>query len=77
MKNKEELLEAIGLQSKRSTAESVASGAGLIALGAIIGTVAGIMLAPKSGREIRKDMRTAIPERFNAVGDPSRSVSAS
>lgn len=62
MTSKDEMLNALGLQTKPTTISNVASSAGLIAIGAAIGAVAGVTFAPKAGREMREDMREAMPD---------------
>ena len=63
-----------------SNRKSFAKGAAIgVAAGAIAGAIAGILLAPKSGKETRKDiaewvhkMKDEIAEKLEAAGDFSR-----
>lgn len=51
-------LELVGLQRRPSKGKRLLSSAGLVAAGMIVGAAVGLMLAPKSGRDLRHDLRT-------------------
>jgi hypothetical protein len=65
---KDDLLEKVGLQSRRSTMDSVLPALGIFALGVAVGAGIGLMLAPKSGAELRNDLRARLPHRGNDTG---------
>ena len=58
--SKDDVLAALGLQTRTSTLGSVFGSIGLIGLGMIIGASAALMMAPKSGRELREDLSTKL-----------------
>jgi hypothetical protein len=58
--SKDDVLAALGLQSRTSALSNVFGSIGLIGLGMIIGAGAALMMAPKSGRELREDLSTRL-----------------
>lgn len=54
--NREEILGALGLEAKRSTASWVASSMAVFGVGLLVGAAAALMMAPKSGMDMREDM---------------------
>ncbi|MBL9038455.1 MAG: YtxH domain-containing protein [Archangium sp.] len=54
---KDDLLEAVGLESRRSTAERMVPALALFGAGVLVGVGLGLLLAPKAGRELRSDVR--------------------
>jgi hypothetical protein len=54
--SKEDILGALGLMSKPSPGVRAASTLGLFALGLIAGAGAALLLAPKPGAELRRDL---------------------
>ncbi len=57
---KDDVLELMGLQSRRSAADYVLPTIGVFSLGLLVGAGLGLLLAPKSGRELRDDLRTKL-----------------
>jgi len=55
--DKDDLLRYVGLQTKRSVAEWMLPSIGLFALGMLVGAGVALLTAPKSGRELREDLR--------------------
>lgn len=55
--DKDDLLEMVGLESRRSTAEKLLPSLALFSAGVLLGVGLGMMLAPKPGRELRTDLR--------------------
>ena len=70
---KDDLLEKVGLQSRRGTMDTVLPALGIFALGVAVGAGIGLMLAPKSGAELRSDLRARLPMRHSneSYGDGS------
>jgi hypothetical protein len=54
--DKEDILGALGLQTKSSTAGWVLGTLGLFGLGMVIGAGVALMVAPKPGAELRRDL---------------------
>jgi len=53
---KTDILEALGLEPKRSTPNVLTSSLGIFAAGMVVGAATALLLAPKAGREIRDDV---------------------
>ena len=53
---KGDVLSAIGLASKPSTGQWLAGTLSIWALGVVVGAAAALLLAPRSGRELRDDL---------------------
>ena len=58
--NKEDILGALGLESKRSSTNVIASSLGVFSIGLVVGAAAALMFAPKAGRELRDDVGTRL-----------------
>jgi hypothetical protein len=54
--DKDDILGAMGLQTKTSTAGWIFGTLGLFGLGMIIGAGVALMVAPKPGAELRRDL---------------------
>lgn len=54
--DRDDMLEAIGLQERSSTWASALGGFGIFALGALIGAGLGLAFAPKAGQEFRSEL---------------------
>jgi len=82
--DKDDLLELVGLQT-RSTAGDLVPLFAAFGVGVLVGAGVGLLLAPKSGREIREDLRTRLQgaqaelteEISNAAGRVSQAVEKS
>ena len=70
--SKDDLLAALGLQTRTSAISTVFGSIGLIGLGMVIGAGAALMMAPKSGRELREDLEHPA-ERHHPAGGRARS----
>ncbi len=55
--DKDDLLRFVGLQTKRTLAEWMLPTIGLFALGMLVGAGVALLIAPKSEREPREDLR--------------------
>jgi len=55
--DKDDILEMLGLETKRSTGTWVAGTLGTFGVGLLVGAGIALMLAPKAGRELREDIR--------------------
>lgn len=56
------LLDALGLQPKSSAASRALTYGALLLAGAAVGAAAALLLAPKSGRALRSDLREGATE---------------
>lgn len=65
--DKDELLETLGLQSRPSAAEVWLPAIGLLGVGLLVGAGVGLLLAPKSGAQLREDLKKRF-QRFPAPG---------
>jgi hypothetical protein len=66
-------LELVGLQRRPGRAGKILAGAGLVAAGMVVGAAIGLILAPKSGRELRRDIRERGPSAMrDSPGNGSR-----
>lgn len=62
---KNDVLRLLGVETESSSMESVGSTLALFGLGALVGAAIGLLLAPKSGNQLRADLR----ERFEGLTD--------
>jgi hypothetical protein len=53
----DDVLRFIGLQRRRSVGGYVATGVGFFAAGLLMGAGAALLLAPKTGQDLREDLR--------------------
>jgi hypothetical protein len=55
--DRDELLEYLGLQTKRTPTDWILPSIGLFGAGILVGAGIGLLMAPKSGAELREDLR--------------------
>jgi len=60
--DKDDILGALGLQAKRSAIEYVLPVLGIFSAGLLTGIGAGLLLAPKTGQELRRDLSRRVGE---------------
>jgi len=58
--DKDDLLNLVGLESKRSTAEAVVPTLTAFSVGVLVGVGIGLLLAPKPGSELREDLKNRL-----------------
>jgi hypothetical protein len=58
--DKDDVLELLGVESRRSTGDKLVPALALFGAGVLVGVGLGLMLAPKPGRELREDLRTRL-----------------
>ena len=71
--DRDDVLEMIGLQRKASTGAYLASALGTFGIGILVGAGIGLLMAPKSGRELRENLRDRfrrVPEDMNDTRNP-------
>lgn len=54
---KDDILRMLGVEQRRTAMDVVMPAIGLFSVGLLVGAGLGLMLAPKSGRELRSDLR--------------------
>lgn len=67
--SREDILAAIGLQTKRTAADMVVPALGLFGVGMVVGAGLGLLFAPKTGAQTREAIG-------HGVGDVARRVKA-
>jgi hypothetical protein len=67
--DKDEILSMLGLSTRRSTAGWVSGTLGVFGVGMLAGAGIGLMLAPKTGRELRGDVRHRLQRVPEEIGD--------
>ena len=70
--SKDDVLALLGLQTRSSAAGAVFGSIGLIGIGMLIGAGAALMMAPKSGRELREDLTVRLNGTTRRVADRVR-----
>jgi hypothetical protein len=55
--DKDDLLELVGLESRRTTTDKLVPALALFGTGVLVGVGLGLLLAPKPGRELRTDLK--------------------
>lgn len=63
-----DILAALGLEKRRTLLDVVVPAAGVFVAGAVIGAGVALLLAPKSGREIRRDLKGSAKELTRHIG---------
>jgi hypothetical protein len=54
--DKDDILAALGLQTRTSTAGWLAGSLGIFGVGLLVGAGVSLLLAPKTGRELRQEL---------------------
>jgi hypothetical protein len=55
--DKDDLLEVLGVEQRRSSADKLVPALALFGAGVLVGVGVGLMLAPKSGEALRDEVR--------------------
>ena len=75
--DKDDLLNALGLETRRSTGESLLTGFALFGVGLLVGAGVGLLVAPSTGRELRSDINKRLQEAPEALAQlPKRANEA-
>jgi hypothetical protein len=74
--DKEDLLDLIGLEERRSSTDKLVPALALFGAGVLVGVGLGLMLAPKPGRELRQDVKQKL-NRGTPVAPTNGEASAS
>lgn len=73
--DKDDLLHMVGLETRRTTWTNLAPGVAALAVGLLVGTGIGLMLAPRSGRDLREDIARRLQELPSPLGGRSANES--
>ncbi len=65
--DRDDLLDFVGLESRRSGTERLVPALALFGAGVLVGVGLGLMLAPKPGRELRDDLKARIGKGANGT----------
>ncbi|MBI2897275.1 MAG: YtxH domain-containing protein [Deltaproteobacteria bacterium] len=68
----DDLLHLAGLQRRRSAASQIGPALGLFGAGLLLGAGLGLLFAPRSGHELRHDMKERTIGRLRAVREKTK-----
>lgn len=73
---KDDFLKLLGVEERRTTVDYLMPALGMFSVGLLVGAGLGLMLAPKSGRELRTDLRSRLQSGDTPQGtiDPAARV---
>jgi hypothetical protein len=66
--DREDLLNLIGLEPRRTPSDWILPAVGVFSVGMLVGAGLGMLLAPKSGRELMDDLRTRLQGETGELG---------
>jgi hypothetical protein len=75
--DKDDILGALGLQSKPSSSEWAFGTFGLFGLGLLVGAGVALLLAPKPGIELRKEIGTRLNDVRERVANNTKNLEGS
>jgi hypothetical protein len=70
--SRDQIAEALGLSSYRSTSSEVSSGIGLFAAGLLVGAALALLFAPKAGQELRQELGERVTSMRDNLGQQGR-----
>jgi hypothetical protein len=70
--SKEDVLASLGLQTRPTALGSVAGALGLLGLGLIVGAGAALMIAPRPGKQLRKELGDRLNGTARRLADSAR-----
>jgi hypothetical protein len=74
--DKDDLLEMIGLESRRNTTDKLVPALALFGAGVLVGVGLGLMLAPKPGNELREDLKNRLAKANGPASDKPATTAA-
>ena len=72
---RDDFLGALGLQSRRSAAVYILPAIGMFGVGLLAGAGLGLMFAPRTGREMRRELGTRVQDVTNKIKQRVRRAS--
>lgn len=75
--SKDDILAALGLASKPTTSERLLGTLGIFGIGLLVGVGAALLLAPKSGQDLREDLGDRLRKFRDGESDSTESPEAS
>ncbi len=69
--DKDELLNLIGLETRKDTTDYLLPALGAFTVGVLLGVGVGLMLAPKPGNELRNDLRNRLQREQDSLANGS------
>ena len=75
--SKDDILAALGLASKPTTSERLLGTLGIFGIGLLVGVGAALLLAPKSGQDLREDLGDRLRKFRDNESDSTESPEAS
>lgn len=72
---RDDFLGALGLQSRRSAAVYILPAIGMFGVGLLAGAGLGLMFAPRTGREMRRELGTRVQDVTNKIKERVRRTS--
>lgn len=72
----DDVLSWVGLQSRRTAMDTLLPTLGIFSVGLLVGAGVGLLLAPKSGQELREDLRSRLQSASEDVQGALSSVAA-
>jgi hypothetical protein len=72
--DRDQILAALGLQSRQSTAGWVTGTLGVFGVGLVVGAGLALVFAPKSGRELRQELGTRLRSMREEAGNGRQSL---
>ena len=72
--NRNDILASMGLQTRRSSAGYVLPALGMFGVGILTGAGLGLLFAPRTGREMRRELGTRMNDLGHKVTDATKQV---
>lgn len=72
--DKDDLLDLVGLESRRSTGDKLVPALALFGAGVLVGVGLGLMLAPKPGNQLREDLKAKLNKGNGPADDKKPTV---
>ena len=74
---RDEILAALGLERKRTILEAILPAAGVFVAGVLVGTSVALLVTPKTGREMRRNLKAKANELGHRLGTSAEAAAES